>query len=292
MSVEDHYRREPQRFRPGPDGPLEAFADLGPLPAPPSGPGVWSTPSPGRFREDRLRLHVALARGRRRGTAILVPPWKLPFRALLVGWVRLLARAGFDAWLVVPPYHLERASPGARSGEGFVSADLGRFREALLQTVLEVRLCAALAAPRGEVVLVGLSLGGLVAAWVATGPERVDAAALVAAPADLGAVFQGTPIGARYARLAARAGTPLPPPAELESRLYPLAPLQRAPTVQRLLLAGGSSDQIALGGPKALAKAWDLPLHSYPRGHMTLLFACGALRRDLRDFLRGGADGA
>jgi len=291
MSVEDRYRRQPQAWRPGPDGPLEALAELGPLPPPPSGPGLWSTASPGPFREDRLRLHVALARAPRRGTAILVPPWKIPCRALLAGWIRLLVRAGFDAWLLVPPYHLERTAPGARSGEGFVSADLGRFRQALAQTVLELRLCAALSAPGGEVVVLGLSLGALVAAWAATAPERMDAVALVAAPADLGAVFQGTPIGARYARLAARAGTPLPPPAELENRLFPLAPLRQRPTAEHILVAGGSEDLIALGGPGTLAKAWGLPLRTYPRGHMTLLFACRALRRDVRDFLCG-ANGA
>jgi pimeloyl-ACP methyl ester carboxylesterase len=289
MSVEDHYRRQPQPWRPGPDGPLDPWADLGPLPPPPAEPGPWATASPGPFREDRLRLHVTLARTRRLGTAILVPPWKIPSRALLAGWRRLLERAGFDTWLLVPPYHLERTAAGARSGEGFVSADLGRFRAALAQTVLEVRLCAALSAPRGQVVVLGLSLGALVAAWAATGPERVDAAALVAAPADLAAVFQGTPIGARYARMAESAGTPLPSPPELEARLQPLVPLHRSPTARRIFVAGGSEDAIALRGPEALARAWGLRLQSYPRGHMTLLFACRALRRDVRDFLADGA---
>ena len=90
-------------------------------------------------------------------------------------------------------------------------------------------------------VLVGLSLGGLVAAWAATGPERVDAAALVAPPADLAAVFRETAIGRRYAALAARAGAPVPDGEELDRRLGWLSPLHRAPTAGRLLVAGGAA---------------------------------------------------
>ncbi|HTP49100.1 MAG TPA: hypothetical protein VMK42_00255 [Anaeromyxobacteraceae bacterium] len=285
MAYEDRWRRAPQGFHPGPAGPLDPFSELGPLPSPPPRSGRWTAPSPWPFQGDRLTLYAAPSHGRRWGTAILVPPWKIPSRALLRGWVRLLARAGLDAWLYVPPFHLERTAPGARSGEGFVSPDLGRFREALSQMVLELRLCAALAAGEGEVALVGLSLGALGAAWAATGPERVDQAALVAAPADVTAVFQGTPIGARYARLAARAGTPLPPPAELAGWLRPLAPLERRPTARHVFVAGGAHDAIALRGPETLARSWGVPWHAYSRGHMTLLFACRALRRDVGGFL-------
>lgn len=289
MGLEDLVRRAPQAYRPGPDRLLEPFGPLGPLPAPPDRAGPWSAPSPPPFGADRLRLHVATARAPRRGTVVLVPPWKLRARALLRGWVRLAQGAGLDAWLLVPPHHLERTAPGARGGEGFVSADLGRLRASLEQTVLEVRLLLALAAARGageRVALVGLSLGALAAAWAAAGPERVDAAALVAPPADLAAVFADTPIGRRYAELAARSGAPLPGDAELGSRLACLAPLARRPTAHRVLLAAGDADAIAMGGPAALARAWGVPLTRHPRGHLTLLFGCRALRREVADLLR------
>lgn len=289
MGLEDLVRRAPQPYRPGPDGPLEPFGPLGPLPAPPERPGRWSAPSPPPFGTDRLTVHVAAAREPRRGTAVIVPPWKLRARGLLRGWVRLAQDAGLDAWLLVPPHHLERTPPGARGGEGFVSADLGRLRASLEQTVLEVRLLLALAAARGDgerVALLGLSLGALAAAWAAAGPERVDAAVLVAPPADLAAVFAGTPIGRRYAALAARAGAPLPGDAELASRLAPLAPLGRRPTARRVLVAAGEEDAIAVGGPAALARAWDVPLSHHPRGHLTLLLGCRSLRREVAALLR------
>jgi hypothetical protein len=292
MAFEDRVPRAPQPYRPGPDAPLEAdaFRPPGPLPAPPAPAGVTWLPSPPPFDGDRFPIHVRPARGRRRGTALLVPPWKLRSRRLLSGWERLVTGAGLDAWTVVPPHHLERTSPGARGGEGFVSADLGALRAALAQTVAELRLAAALARTRGgEVHLVGLSLGALAGAWLAAGPEPVDGAVLVAPPADLGAVFRETPIGRRYAALARRAGAPLPEDGALAPRLAGLAPLHLRPTARRLLLAAGEHDAIAVGGGAALARAWGLPLASYPRGHLTLILACPALRRDAAAFLRGAA---
>ena len=289
MALEDRKRREPQPFRPGPGGPLDVLAALGPLPAPPGRAGTWSPPAPAPYQPDRLRVHLSPAPAPARGTAIVVPPWKVPSRRLLRPWMRLVSRARLDAWLLVPPYHLERTPAGGRSGEDFVSPDLGRLRAALAQAVLELRLCAAVAAGRGPVTVLGLSLGALVAAWAATGPEPIDGAALVAVPADLPSVFRSTAIGARYARLAAAAGAPLPPPAELEARLVPLAPLGRKPTARRVLLAAGTEDRIALGGPTALAAAWGVPVQAYPRGHLTLIFACAAVRRDVEAFLAGAA---
>jgi pimeloyl-ACP methyl ester carboxylesterase len=231
------------------------------------------------------------APGRARGTAILVPPWKVPRLTVVAGYERLIARAGFDVWTLVPPRHLQRASPGTRSGEGFVSPDLGVLRSALEQLVLELRVLAALARARGgETALVGLSLGALGAALAATAPESVDRVALVAPPADLAAVLAATPIGRRYAELAARAGAPMPRDGAVAAMLAPFRPDGRRPTAGRVFRAVGRHDRIALGeGALALARAWGAEPRVYPRGHLTLLFACRALRRDLARFLAGPA---
>jgi len=260
-------RRPAAPWRPGRDGPIDPFGAPGPLPP----------------------MRVTRASRLRRGTAILLPPWKFRGPAVLSGWVRPLARAGYEVWLPVPPLHLERTPPGQRSGEGVVSPDLERMREVLEQAVLEARSCAARAATEvGEVVIVGLSFGALVAAWAATGPERIDRAALVAPPADLAAVFRETPIGRRYARLAERAGAPLPSGEEVARRLGWLVPLGRRPTAGRVLVAGGRHDAIAVDGARAIARAWGIPLREFPRGHMTLLFGCKALRREVATFAAGG----
>ncbi len=231
------------------------------------------------------------ARGRARGTAILVPPWKVPRLSLVAGYARLIARAGLDVWTLVPPRHLQRAAPGTRSGEGFVSPDLGVLRAAFEQLVVELRALAALARARGgETALVGLSLGALGAALAATAPEGVDRVALVAPPADLAAVLSGTPIGRRYAALAARAGAPVPRDGALDPMLAPFRADGRRLTAGRVFLAMGRHDRIAPGaGTLALARAWGTEPRLYPRGHLTLLFACRALRRDLARFLSAPA---
>lgn len=291
MAYEDRRSGSGGPFRPGDGTPLEgdAFRPLGPLPAPPAPRGATELPSPAPFDGDRLVVHARPALGDRRGTAILVPPWKIRSRRLLDGWVATVTTTGLDAWLHVPPHHLERTAAGSRGGDDFVSADLGRTRASLAQAVAEARMLAALARARGgEVTLVGLSLGALVAAWAAAGPERVDRALLVAPPADLSSVLGETPIGRRYAARAERAGAPLPARAELAPLLALLAPLHRRPTAERLLVAAGDWDAIAVGGPAALARAWGVPLRRFPRGHLTLLFACRALRRDAREFLSAG----
>jgi pimeloyl-ACP methyl ester carboxylesterase len=233
-----------------------------------------------------MRLHVFPSEGRSAGTAILVPPWKTEGVGLVRGWIRLLARTGRDVWLVVPPHHLERTAAGARSGEGFVSLDLAELRATFEQLVLEIRVVAALAARRGPADLVGLSLGGLAAALAATVAPELSRVALVAPPADLAAVLGQTAIGARYRTLAQRAGTPMPPADALRSAFAPFDPALRPRPAGAVLVAVGGQDAIALPtGAAALARAWGAPASIYPRGHLTLLFACRALRRDLSRFL-------
>lgn len=233
------------------------------------------------------------ARARRRGTAILVPAWRAASGATVRGFARIARDAGYDVWTAIPPRHEGRAAPGNRSGEAFVTPDLAGFRDAVEQLVLELRVLAALARERGgETALLGLSLGALGAALAATAPEAVDRAALVAPPVDLLEVLARTPLGRRYERLAAAAGSPVPDAGALAPMLEPFRPDARRPTAARVFVAVAREDRIAL--PEAgfaLARAWGTPPHVYDRGHLTLLFACRKLRRDLVRFLDGAQDG-
>jgi len=292
--TEDLVRREPEPCRLAAPEPLRCFGPLPPLPdeLPPG--TSWSLPSPRPIvPEDRLSVHVTPTRGARRGTALLVPPWKTRSPRLVSGYAALLARAGWEAWLVCPPHHLERTPAGARSGEGFVSLDLDRLRTTFEQQVLELRTCTALAARRGPVALLGLSLGALAGALAATAPEPLELAALVGPP-QLALVMTETGIGRRYRRLAERAGSPWPATAALAEALAPLDPTRREPTARRIFVAAGLHDHIApVAGARALAATWGVEPRLYPRGHLSLLFLCGALRRDLTAFTLGLAgDGA
>src|SRR5919197_1472410 len=217
--------------------------------------GLWSWPSPRQLRRgDEMSVRASPARGKRRGTILLVPPWQIASADLESGWSGVLRRAGWDVWLVCPPHHLERTERGSRSGERFVTLDLPRFRAVLEQFVLEIRICAKMAARTGPVGLVGLSLGALAGALAATGPERLEFAALVAPP-HLPLVLAESPVGHRYRRLAAMAGSGWPGAEALAAALAPLDPALRNPTARRILVAGGSHDRIApnrgTGAPRA-----------------------------------------
>ncbi|HVO21833.1 MAG TPA: hypothetical protein VMU15_21455 [Anaeromyxobacter sp.] len=286
--LEDRRRRDPSPFVPAPPAPLACFGPLPPPPPAPAGPGWWTAPSPRPAPGDgQARALVTRAAGPRRGTAVLVPPWKVPRLSLLSGWTSLLEGLGLEVWTLIPPFHLDRAPPGLRSGEAFATPDLPALRAAVEQLVLEVRLLLGLARGQGgELVLVGLSLGALAAALAATSAEAPDRLVAVAPPADLLAVATRTGIGRRYRALGARAGRAPPPLRELEPMLRPFRPEARALRAPRALVATGSADAIALPGPATdLARAWGAELRIYPRGHLTLLFWCRALRRDVARFV-------
>lgn len=286
--TEDRLRLVPEPFRPAPPAPLCCFGPLPPVPDAPPRVGRWSAPSPRQVDPpDRLSVHATPARGERRGTVLLVPPWKIGSPGLVSGYTRLLSEVGYDVWLVCPPRHLERTPAGVRSGEGFVSLDIARLRATFEQFVTELRFCAAWAAGLGKVGLVGLSLGGLAGAFAATAPERLDFAALVA-PAHLSLVMTETGIGRRYRRVATLAGSTWPDEEAISAALAPFDPGLRTPTARRLLVAGGMHDRIVpVAGPSALARAWDLRPRLYARGHISLLFMCRELRRDLAQFALG-----
>jgi hypothetical protein len=287
MWVEDRVRHDAQRYLPCRSTPLDCFGPLDRLPSPPDAEGLWSAPSPRPLGAgDRMTLHVFARRAPFRGTVVVSPPWKIESPARVRQYTDLLSGAGYDVWVIVPPEHMERASPGTRSGHGFATLDLGRFRSLFEQLVLELRTALAMAAARGPAGLVALSVGALAASFAIASREAPGFAALVAPPADLAAVMSTTAIGRRYERLAARAGSRWPSPDELGAAFAVFDPRRLAPPASRLLLAVGRYDRIALTeGALGLAEAWRVSPNVYARGHLTLLFCCRALFRDLARFV-------
>ncbi len=294
MWLEDRVPHVAEPYRACAPEPLDCFGSLGVVPAGPERGGSWSVPSPRTARpSDRMTLHVVERRAPFRGTALVVPPWKTDAPSLVRRYTALLSAAGYDVWLLVPPEHMQRAAPGARSGHAFATLDLGRFRALFEQLVLEIRVALAMARRRGPTGLVGLSVGALAASFAITGPEVPGFAALIAPPADLPAVLDTTAIGRRYGRLAALAGTRWPDGSELRRVLAPFDPIRLEPPRVPLFLAVGRYDRIALpDGALALGRAWSVPPRLYARGHLTLLFLCRAMLGDLRRFVLRPASGA
>ncbi len=295
MWMEDRVRHAAEPYRPCAPAPLDCFGALPPLPDAPAAEGPWSAPSPRPVSPaDRMTLHVVPRRAPFRGTAVLVPPWKTEAPSLVRRYTDLLADTGHDVWLLVPPEHMGRSSPGAPSGHGFATLDLRRFKALFEQLVLEIRTALAMAARRGRAGVVGLSIGALASSFALAASERAGFGALIAPPADLAAVLGTTRIGRRYGRLAEEAGTRFPDGAELRRVLAPFDPARvTAPPRSPVFLAVGRYDRIALSdGALALARAWRVQPHLYARGHLSLLFLCDALLEDLRRFVLGSAGSA
>ncbi len=294
MWMEDRVPHVAEPYRPCAPDPLDCFGSLGVVPDAPEDGGPWSVPSPRPTRaSDRMTVHVVERRAAFRGTALVVPPWKTDAPSLVRRYTALLSEAGYDTWLLIPPEHMERASPGARSGHAFATLDLGRFRALFEQLVLEIRTAVAMAARRGPTGLVGVSIGALAASFAITAPEVPGFAALIAPPADLATVLGTTAIGRRYGRLAALAGTRWPDTGELRRVLAPFDPTRRDPPRVPLFLAVGRYDRIALAdGALALGRAWNIAPQVYARGHLSLLFLCRAMLGDLRRFVLRVPSGA
>jgi hypothetical protein len=150
---------------------------------------------------------------------------------------------------------------------------------------VEIRTALAMAARRGPTGVVGLSIGALATSFAITGSEAPGFAALIAPPADLPSILAETPIGRRYRRLATLAGSRWPGRAELEESLAAFDPRSRAAPRTRVFVAAGRHDRIAFAqGAIDLAAKWGVAPRVYERGHLTLLFCCRALLRDLGRF--------
>lgn len=105
-----------------------------------------------------------------------------------------LVGRGIAAAILTLPYHLSRTPPGRRSGELAIVPDIGKIRQTITQSVLDVRRSLDFLdsrpeftkAPRG---LAGTSLGALVTALGYATDPRVTHAAFILGGADFAGIL-------------------------------------------------------------------------------------------------------
>lgn len=178
-------------------------------------------------------------------------------------------RRGLDVALLTLPFHGARSPAGARfSGQRFAQADPAQLNEAVRQAVYEIHavrdwLRASSARPVG---LIGLSLGGYLAALYASLVADLDFVVPIVPPVCFG------DLGARFsAHREEDAGAPYAP-GELQAmfRVHsPLAHALRTPAARALIVAGRGDRIVPPEHPQALWQHWQQPaIHWFSGSHL------------------------
>jgi pimeloyl-ACP methyl ester carboxylesterase len=204
---------------------------------------------------------------------------------------RQLRRHGAHTARLDLPYHLRRTLPGQRSGDGYFSLDPAHIRAVVRQSVEDA--AAIIAWARAEVspdvVVVGVSLGGLIATLLAAqlDLDRVIAVAPFCDPATTLSQRPPTPSLRHLGMIGADTQSWGPDRASagrlLAATLAPLiARNLTSPTTpgDRITLVRAMQDLVVGPDPVTdLATAWQTELWTYPHGHMTVMSASGIARR-------------
>ena len=203
---------------------------------------------------------------------------------------RLLLRRGVNAARLDLPFHMTRRVAGRSPGGGFFSSDAAHTRAVLRQATEDAAAVVAWlrreAGPR--VVVVGFSLGGLVACLLAA-TTALDSVVAVTPPCELtDIVLERSPRRTRRRLgLVDGAGGPwggdaAAARAHLEAALAPVTPARLRPVTppHRIAVVAADHDQIVGREPvHRLAQTWGCDLWSYQHGHITVMTARGITAR-------------
>ncbi len=129
---------------------------------------------------------------------ILVHGWRQDNERIKAIYCDLFMQNGYDIYLFTLPHHTERQDKqSSYNGEFMISANVERTLLSVRQAVVDLRaLVNWLTANRtGKVVLVGISLGGLLANLTTTVEENIDGIISVFAPNDLSTITWETATG-------------------------------------------------------------------------------------------------
>lgn len=229
-------------------------------------------------------------------------PEPAPFVLLLHGYA--VPQTTYDRWLAKQmrmlgahtarldlPYHLRRNLPGQRSGDGYFSLDPAHIRAVVRQSVEDAAAIVEWARVEitPNVVVVGVSLGGLIAAQLAAhlDLDRVIAVAPFCDPATTLSQRPPTPSLRHLGMIGEHPSSWGPDRATagrvLQSTLAPLVVRNLTPPRtpgDRITLVRAMQDLVVGADPVTeLAEAWHTELWTYPHGHMTVMSAHGIARR-------------
>jgi len=181
-----------------------------------------------------------------------------------------LRDAGVELWYPWLPFHGPRTPPGSVSGTHCLSADLPRTAEAICRGVCETVELARWLRARGQpVAIVGVSLGGWIAALAAAETAEFERLVLYTPVVDPARSFAESPlVGHIRDSLAASAVRP-EMTAQLLARVAPLGRALQVPRQQVLLLGARHDNVVAPESLQHAADEWGCRLEWLDAGHIS-----------------------
>ena len=267
--------------------------------AEPSPVEIRDTASRGLYRVSRYNFNTPVKTGyavndaayglvidprrRVRGTIVVLHGWMLRSELTLKAMGLYFAARGYRCFLPVFPFHLKRRVRGTFDGQLMIGTDTRLMRLAFEQATAEVLHLISFVRERygHPCMIVGGSLGGLVASHVISKDGDLDRAYILVAGANLARSVMNVSLFNHLKEAFAKIGAD---PETTRVHLAETDPVMLAPVVpkDRIQIHGGLYDPVF--DPESvgmLADAWGIEAHFHRCGHTTIFTRARSIFRDL-----------
>lgn len=243
---------------------------------------LWTDPT-----SDWSATRVRAASRQRAPAVVVLHGWlavglqMTALRALM----RPLRSDGVELWYPWLPFHGPRTPPGSVSGVDCLSADMPRTALAIRRGVIETLELTRWLRARGQpVAIVGVSLGGWIAALSATEAAEFERVVLYTPVVDPARSFAESPLVGHIRAGLAASSVPPELTAELLARVAPIRRPLRVPRNQVLLLGARHDNVVAPDSLRDAADLWGCRLEWLEAGHITAQWSPTG-RRQARQWL-------
>lgn len=229
-------------------------------------------------RNDEVRgrslLHADVKQSSKGSHIILLHGWLTPGHQQSLWVADKLWKEGFSTHLLELPFHMRRTPPGFFSGAYLIQPDLPILFEALRQAVTDLRTLIRSLRAQGihDIGLMGISMGGFVAALTSCLESDLSSLSLIAPLVDLGYTLEHSPM-TKVARSLLKGFAP----SEWKPLFAPLDLTRYRPLLarDRILIAKPLFDRVVYPEKiHALWHMWGRPtLLSEAHGHVTIFFS-------------------
>jgi esterase/lipase len=186
---------------------------------------------------------------------------------------------GAELWFPWLPHHGPRTAPGTVSGAHFLSADLPRTAAAITRGVAETLELANWLRSRGQsVVIVGVSLGGWIAALAATRVALFDRAVLFTPVVDPASSLMQSPLVNHVRRDLASAGIDVAMTRDLMDRVAPAARSLCMAASDVLIIGARYDNVVSCASLEETSQRWQCALRWVDGGHISSQWSLRARR--------------